>query len=116
MFYQQEITKEELDIESNVKKGLQKAGEKLDTSVSLDSIWGLTMHHLNDLDYNPLEYLPHIYGKFRERNAYVKVRPVVAPPAKKELPFPPKDGAIIEKHADYMPTLKDFGFSDAQVA
>jgi hypothetical protein len=57
-------------------------------SAKIESVWGLTLHHLNDLDYDPNEYLPHIYGKFRERNLNVKVRPLLPTPTKNQMPFP----------------------------
>ena len=37
-------------------------------SVSLESIWGSTLYNLNDLDYNPSDWMPHVYGKFREKS------------------------------------------------
>ena len=75
----------------------------------MESVWGLTLHHIDDLDFNPNDYLPHIYGKFRERNVLVKVRPLLPTPKKGDLPFPasfPKD------KLGKIPTLKEFGFND----
>jgi deoxyribodipyrimidine photo-lyase len=78
VLFTEEVTKEELEIENAVKASLAAKGN--DHAVSFSSLWGLTLHHLADLDYDPKEYLPHIYGKFRERNAAVKVRALVPTP------------------------------------
>ena len=58
-----------------------------DLSLSLKSIWGSTCYHLDDLDYDPKEYLPHIYGKFREKNQNVRVRNLLPTSGKKDMPF-----------------------------
>ena len=49
---------------------------------NVKSVWGLTLHHLNDFEYDPNEYLPHVYSKFREINFNVKVRPLLPTPTK----------------------------------
>lgn len=85
-------------------------------SVEMRSVWALTMHHLKDLDYNPKEYLPHIYGKFREKGAHVKVRPLMPTPAEGDLPFPPKMNKTEEKALKYIPDLSNFGFSKQEIA
>jgi len=48
------------------------------------------------MDYDPEEYIPHIYGKFRERNALVKVRPLLPTPKKGDLPFVKESNEIIK--------------------
>ena len=48
------------------------------------------------MDYDPEEYIPHIYGKFRERNALVKVRPLLPTPNKGDLPFVKESNEIIK--------------------
>jgi hypothetical protein len=53
----------------------------------MESVWGSTLHHIDDMPYNPKEYLPHIYGKFREKNAAVPVRQLVDSPKLNEMPF-----------------------------
>ena len=69
-------------VETNVKMSLEKLGAKV------RSVWGSTLYHLEDLPYNPKEYLPHIYGKFREKSAGVKVREMLKTPLKGDLPYP----------------------------
>ena len=55
--------------------------------VGINSIWSSTLYHLDDLPFNPVEYLPHNFGKFREKNIQVKVRDILPTPSKYELPF-----------------------------
>lgn len=109
MVYQEEICSEELAIEQNLVNNLKKIKN---AGISVDSVWGSTLHHIDDLPYNPREYLPHIYGRFREKNAGVKVRPLLEAPKKGELPFVSKPDKLITDACAYMPTLKDFGFDE----
>lgn len=81
----------------------------------MTSVWGLTLHHKDDMDYDPNEYLPHIYGKFRERNAAVKVRPLLPTPKAGELPFVSEVTDEIKNAVEYLPTLKEFGFTDEEI-
>lgn len=81
-------------------------------------IWGSTLHHIDDLPYDPIEYCPHVYGFFRKKHADVKVRPLLDTPTKGQLPLPdPANMTDTEKKAStFMPDLKeDFGFSDAEI-
>jgi hypothetical protein len=48
------------------------------------------------MDYDPDEYIPHIYGKFREKNALVKVRQLLPTPKKGDLPFPKESNGILK--------------------
>jgi deoxyribodipyrimidine photo-lyase len=82
--FQQEICKEELDVEKAVVNALKTSKN----SISVESVWGSTLHHIDDLSYDPHEYLPHIYGKFREKNAGVAVRKLVDTPKKGDMPYP----------------------------
>ena len=107
--YQQEICHEELQVEAKVVKSIRK-----NISTEIESVWGNTLHHIDDLDYNPKEYLPHIYGKFREKNATVLVRPLLSTPT--SLPWVAKSNKTIDDSVKYMPTLEDFGFTKAEVA
>ena len=104
--YQQEICDEELTIEAKVMLEIQKKA-KSEYNVNIDKVWGSTLHHLDDLSYDPVDYLPHIYGKFREKNAGVPVRPLLKTPEKDDLPF----AKGFKEGIDYLPKLSDFGFS-----
>lgn len=35
--------------------------------VDIVGVWGSTVHHLDDLPYNPRETFPHVYGFFRKK-------------------------------------------------
>lgn len=83
--------------------------------MELLSVWGLTLHHLDDLDYNPKEYLPHIYGKFRERGARVRVHPLLSTPKKGDLPFVAGPSKLEEAAMKYMPSLANFGFTKQEI-
>ena len=107
--YQQEICHEELQVEDKLQKSIPA-----NISAEIESVWGNTLHHLNDLSYNPKEYLPHIYGKFREKNATVPVRPLLPNPT--SLPWVEKSSKIIDDSIKYTPTLEEFGFTKEQVA
>ena len=110
--YQQEICSEELKVEANVKKALEKESG---LSVEVEGVWGSTLHHIDDLSYDPHEYLPHIYGKFREKGQGVKVRPLLPSLKKGDLPFPKDGNAEMTKAASYLPTLKEMGFDSEPV-
>ena len=97
--YQQEICSEEIKVEEKVQ---QNKGAKY------QSIWGSTLHHIDDIGYNPKEYLPHIYGKFREKHVSVKVRKIIQT---ESLDFP-KDEPI--PGLDFLPKMADFGFEDVK--
>jgi len=73
------------------------------------------LHHLDDLPYDPREYLPHIYGKFREKQANVRVRQLLPSPGAGDLPFVTKGNlsAEISNGTTYLPELQEFGFSKA---
>lgn len=86
--------------------------------MSVESLWGSTVHHLNDLPYDPKEgWMPHVYGKYREKNAGVKVRDMVDTPQNGELPFVGKTAdKVIKSATSFVPTLKDFGFEEEHKA
>ena len=76
----------------------------------MESVWGSTLHHIEDMSYNPKEYLPHNYSKFRENNAGVIVRPLLPTPDINDLPYSLKAEIVISEAESYMPSLSDFGF------
>lgn len=84
LVYSQEICKEELDIEEAVKQAMKRKDQK----VQIESIWGSTLYHIDDLPYKPQTDLPHLYGKFREKSEDTKVRALLPTAKKGELPFP----------------------------
>jgi deoxyribodipyrimidine photo-lyase len=111
--YQQEICSEERKVEDNVIDALSKAVKE----INFVSLWGATLHHIDDLPYKPLEYFPHVYGNFRKAQANVKVRELLPTPVKGELPsFKKENGTKDETKAlNFLPKLEDFGFSKEEV-
>ena len=40
---------------------------KADAACNFVPIWGSTLHHIDDLPYDPHEYFPHTYGNMRKK-------------------------------------------------
>lgn len=80
-------------------------------------MWGSTIYHVDDLPFKPKEYLPHIYGKFREKSEGTRVREVLDTPKKGEIPFASKPGSIITKAIKFTPDLvKDLGYTKEEAS
>jgi len=50
-------------------------------------IWGSTLHHIDDLPYDPRDYFPHTYGFMRKKQVDVKVRELLPTPEEGSMPF-----------------------------
>ncbi len=48
-----EVTKEEIDVENAIDAKLAEIGERFGTQIGTHWVWGATMHHLDDLPFNP---------------------------------------------------------------
>ncbi|XP_072269489.1 cryptochrome DASH-like [Pyxicephalus adspersus] len=98
--FQQEATKEELDVEKSVKQVCTSNG------VQIQSIWGSTLYHRDDLPFRHISGLPDVYTQFRKAvETQCKVRPTHQMPEKlKSLPAGLEEGSL--------PTLEDFGQQD----
>jgi deoxyribodipyrimidine photo-lyase len=86
--------------------------------VDFVSIWGSTLHHIDDLPYEPTTYFPHVYGNFRKKNVDVKVRPLFDAPEKGKLfSMPAENRSEIEKRAaSFLPDLeKDLKFTKEEI-
>ena len=83
--YQQEICDEERRVENNLREKL--LDDKVPLDVDFVSVWGSTLHHIDDMPYDPVEYFPHIYGNFRKKGENVKVRELFESPKNGDLPF-----------------------------
>ncbi|CAH2281943.1 cryptochrome DASH-like [Pelobates cultripes] len=97
---QEEVTKEELDVENAVKKVCSQHG------VQLQTVWGSTLYHRNDLPFRHISRLPDVYTQFRKAvETQCQVRPSLQMPDRlKSLPAGFEEGDI--------PTLQDFGQED----
>ena len=110
--YQAETSDEEVKVEAQVKSRLEKHG------ADVVPIWGSTLHHIDDLPYNPTEYFPHTYGYMRKKQDNVKVRKLFDTPEAGSLPF--LNLAEAEEHerkaSEYLPDLERcLGFSKGEV-
>ena len=80
---------------------------KADAKVNFMKIWGSTLHHIDDLPYDPFEYYPHTYGVSRKKEVDVKVRPMLPSPEDGELPFLnlAKTEPFAKDASDFLPDL-----------
>jgi deoxyribodipyrimidine photo-lyase len=111
--FQQEICSEERKVEDKVIESLLKANK----DINFVSLWGSTLHHIDDLPYNPLEYFPHVYGNFRKAQVNVKVRDLLPTPASGELPKLKSENATKDEMVafKFLPGLEEFGFTKAEI-
>uniref|UniRef100_A0ABM5GMQ2 Cryptochrome DASH n=1 Tax=Pogona vitticeps TaxID=103695 RepID=A0ABM5GMQ2_9SAUR len=98
--FHEEVTKEELEVEKALRQVCSEKG------VAVQTFWGSTLYHRDDLPFKPISRLPDVYTQFRKVvESQATVRPLLnlAPPLK---PLPPdlEDGTI--------PDLEDFGMTN----
>ncbi|XP_063062289.1 cryptochrome DASH [Engraulis encrasicolus] len=80
--YHEEVTQEELDVETQVKEVCSR------NQVKVQSFWGSTLYHRQDLPFNHISRLPDVYTQFRKAvEAQSRVRPVL-PTAAQLRPLP----------------------------
>ncbi|XP_040208720.1 cryptochrome DASH [Rana temporaria] len=98
--FQEEATKEELDVEKSIKQVCTRHG------VKVQSIWGSTLYHRDDLPFRHISSLPDVYTQFRKAvETQCKVRPTLQMPEQlKSLPGGLEEGSV--------PTIEDFGQQD----
>ncbi|XP_025907701.1 cryptochrome DASH-like [Nothoprocta perdicaria] len=98
--FHEEATKEELDVEKGL---LQVCGQH---GVKIQTFWGSTLYHRDDLPFKPITRLPDVYTQFRKVvETEAKVRPTLHM-ATQLKPLPPgvEEGCI--------PTMEDLGQKD----
>ena len=81
-------------------------------------IWGSTLHHIDDLPYDPVQYFPHTYGFMRKKQVNCVVRPLFDTPESGSMPF--INLAEADEHervaSEFMPDLvRDLGFTKEEV-
>ncbi|HIK31427.1 MAG TPA: DASH family cryptochrome [Oscillatoriales cyanobacterium M59_W2019_021] len=97
VYYQAEVTSEELAVENALQRALSPLG------VRLKSFWELTLYHIDGLPCD-LHYLPEIFTQFRKQvESHCSVRPPFPTPEQLP-PLPEIDGGEI-------PTLADLNLS-----
>ncbi|KAM8967610.1 cryptochrome DASH-like [Pelodytes ibericus] len=97
---QEEVTQEETRVEHAVKQVCSKRG------VQVQSFWGSTLYHRDDLPFRHISSLPDVYTQFRKAvEAQCKVRPTLPTPDRlRPLPAGLEEGRL--------PTHGDFGQED----
>ena len=64
--YQQEITKEERDIEWSLEQNIEKLkGQNGELVASTERFWGHTLYHIDDLDFDPAHNFQNNQTTFR---------------------------------------------------
>ena len=81
--YQAEFIAEERHVEDLMKKELQTSG----ADCQFNAIWGQTLHHIDDLPYDPIDSFSNDYQPFRMKHKDVKVRALLPSPTLDSLPF-----------------------------
>ncbi|KAF7669269.1 hypothetical protein LDENG_00203350 [Lucifuga dentata] len=93
--FHEEVTSEELDVEKKVKDICAQM------KVRVQTCWGLTLYHRDDLPFNHTARLPDVYTQFRKAvETQSSIRPLFPTPGQLK-PLPPEleEGAI--------PTVED---------
>ena len=114
LVYQTETSDEEVKVEAKVREQMLVR----ESNCNQVSIWGSTLHHIDDLPYDPHEYFPHTYGNMRKKQDNVKVRPLLDSPQKGSMQFLNLNNAedFEKQAAEFMPDLvSDLGFSKEEV-
>nr|XP_060638616.1 cryptochrome DASH-like [Anolis sagrei ordinatus] len=98
--FHEEATKEELDVEKALIQVCTEHGVKVQT------FWGSTLYHQQDLPFKHISQLPDVYTQFRRAvESQARVRPVLKMEAQmKPLPSEIEEGNI--------PSLEDFGMTE----
>ncbi|XP_058688554.1 cryptochrome DASH-like isoform X2 [Poecile atricapillus] len=98
--FHEEATQEELDVEKGLCQVCRQHGVKIQT------FWGSTLYHRDDLPFRPIDRLPDVYTHFRKAlESGARVRPTLRM-AEQLKPLAPglEEGSI--------PTMEDFGQKD----
>ncbi|KAK2512646.1 cryptochrome DASH-like protein, partial [Columba guinea] len=98
--FHEEATQEELDVEQGLRQVCSQHGVKIQT------FWGSTLYHRDDLPFRPIARLPDVYTHFRKAvESEAKVRPTLRM-ADQLKPLAPgvEEGCI--------PTMEDLGQKD----
>lgn len=101
-----EVTWEETEMEKRVEKALKELGEEMNADVDMHFVWGATLHHLDDLPFNPGgPGVPDTFTSYRkliESHRGPSVREEIKMPGRLK-PFPLHIGI----KSDEMPNLGD---------
>jgi len=82
--YQQETCSEELAVERKVQSAVLSRSKEAD----FVGLWGMTLHHLDDLTYNLQKDFAPNYTGMRRKHEKIKVRPLIPDLKEGQLPLP----------------------------
>ena len=97
---------------------MYESAEKVYKNINMVGLWGSTLHHVDDLSYDPFVWYPHIFGIAMRKQADVKVRPLIPTPTSGSLPFIDleKVPEFQKDAAEYLPNLNtDLGFTFEEI-
>ena len=95
VYYQEEVTSEELKVETALEQALSEIG------VRLDAFWGMTLYHIDDLPCD-VSSIPELYTNFRKQ---VEKKSSINPP----LPAPTELPALPDLEVGELPAITDLG-------
>lgn len=101
-------------MEAEVRKSMLKA----DAACNMVPIWGSTLHHIDDLPYDPHEYFPHTYGFMRKKQVDIRVHELLPSPEAGSMPFLDlgKAPALEQEALEYVPDpVADLGLDAEEV-
>ena len=100
VYYQEEVTSEELEVEIALEEALSKIG------VKLQSFWGVTLYHTDDLPFEIFD-VPELYTNFRKQ---VEKKATVNP----TLPTPTELPSLPNIDSGELPDITDLGLEPPQ--
>ena len=86
--FQSEICYEEIEVQKAIASKLKGAKAVKGINAYTKAVWGQTLHHIDDFEYDPRKTLPTPFTKFFNGNAKVAVRDLLPDPMDSEVPFP----------------------------
>jgi len=103
VYFSQEVTPEELEVEKNLEKNCWAKG------IATQAYWQSTLFHLEDLPF-PIPQLPEVFTAFRKGcEKLSRIRPLF--PTPEHIPYPSVVGSVGE-----IPTLEELGMEQPEIA
>jgi len=101
-----------------VEAAVRKSMLKVDSACNIVPIWGSTLHHIDDLPYDPHTYFPHTYGYMKKKQVDIRVRELLSSAESGSMPFIDLGKApdVVQEAAEYVPHLvTDLGLDPEEV-
>jgi deoxyribodipyrimidine photo-lyase len=93
------------------KEEMTKFAESNQIILSFETFWVSTIYHINDLDFNPLEWVPKNKAMFVDKTSQTPVRKLLPVPSRKAIPYLEDDerDEVIRTAENYMMSLEEMG-------